>query len=322
MNHTIAMPLVDIEALSIRFGGNAAPVVDRTSLTIERGEIIALVGESGSGKSLLAYTLAGILTPAASLSAEHFTFGGIDLRNRKSAGWKDLRGREIGVVFQSPRAALSPVRRIGQQLADVIAEHRGLRGSALRTAVIDALKAVRIPDPERRINAYSGELSGGMCQRVMLAIAMAGNPALLIADEPTTGLDTTTQAAILDLILTEARTRRMACLLITHDLALARQFAGRVIVMHAGQIAEEGDTEAIFDAPRHPYTASLLRATPAAAASVADLKGISGGLPDPRNAMPACRFAMRCERAIAKCHVERPPLEGSGAHRFACWRPL
>jgi oligopeptide/dipeptide ABC transporter ATP-binding protein len=283
---------------------------------------VALVGESGSGKSLLAYTLAGVLTPAATLSADRFEFAGIDLRSPRAPGWRDLRGREIGIVFQNPRAALNPVRRVGQQIADVIAEHAGLRGQALRTAVINALTAVRIPDPERRYRAYPGELSGGMCQRVMLAIAMAGNPALLIADEPTTGLDATTQAAILALILEQAHTRKMACLLITHDLALARQFAERVVVMHAGQIVEEGETETLFTAARHPYTAALLAATPATAHSVADLKGIAGRLPDLRKPAPACRFALRCERALPACHSDRPVLDGSAAHRFACWSPL
>jgi peptide/nickel transport system ATP-binding protein len=161
-----------------------------------------------------------------------------------------------------------------------------------------------------------------MCQRVMLAIAMAGNPSLLIADEPTTGLDATTQAAILELILEQARTRKMACLLITHDLALARQFAERVIVMHAGQVVEEGETEAMFTAARHPYTSALLSATPATAATVADLKGIAGSFPDLRKPVPACRFALRCERALPACHADRPPLAGATSHRFACWSPL
>lgn len=316
------VPLVSLTQLAISFGGNPAPTVDRSDLTIAKGEIVALVGESGSGKSLLAYTLAGVLTSAATLTAERFEFGGIDLRSVRAPGWRDVRGREIGIVFQNPRAALNPVRRVGQQIADVMAEHRGLRGLALKQAVIAALTAVRIPDPERRSRAYPGELSGGMCQRVMLAIAMAGNPALLIADEPTTGLDVTTQAAILDLIVEQARTRRMACLLITHDLALARQFAERVIVMHAGQIIEDGETAALFAGARHPYTSALLAATPASATSVADLKGIAGTFPDLRQPVPACRFALRCERALPTCHAERPLLDGPDAHRYACWSPL
>lgn len=314
------VPLLAIEGLRIGFRG--APTLDATDLRIDKGEIVALVGESGSGKSLLAFTLAGILTPDADLAATTFRFAGIDLRDRRAPGWKDLRGREIGVVFQNPRAALSPVRRVGQQIADVIAQHRGLRGDRLRAAVVEALAQVRIPDPERRARAYPGELSGGMCQRVMLAIAMAGDPALLIADEPTTGLDSTTQAAILDLVVSAARTRRMACLLITHDLALARRYAERVAVMHAGQIVEEGPTEALYRAARHPYTAALLGATPAAARTVDDLAGIPGAFPDLRGPVPACRFAGRCPRALPACRSERPALGGPDGHRFACWSPL
>lgn len=321
MSQTL-VPLLALRRLSIGFVGLPAPTLDFTDLTVAKGEVVALVGESGSGKSLIAHTLAGILTPAATLAADEFTFAGLDLRQRNAHSWRDLRGREIGMVFQNPRAALSPVRRVGDQIADVIAEHRSLRGAPLCNAVIEALAAVRIPDPERRFRAYPGELSGGMCQRVMLAIALAGNPALLIADEPTTGLDTTTQAAILELILEQARTRQMACLLITHDLALARQYAERVIVMHAGQVVELGRTSDLYASARHPYTAALLKATPADAAEVEDLQGIAGAFPDLRKPVPACRFAARCQNALPRCTTDRPPLAGGASHLFACWNPL
>ena len=319
---TAARQLVRLESFSIRFAGNYSATVDALDFEIGKGEIVALVGESGSGKSLIAHTIAGILTPAAKVERSRFTIAGIDLRDPKAAGWRDLRGREIGIVFQNPRAALNPVRRVGQQLADVIAEHRQLRGAGLRAAVLEALASVRIADPERRMMAYPGELSGGLCQRVMLAIAMAGNPSLLIADEPTTGLDTTTQAAVLELIVAQARSREMACLLITHDLGIARQYAERVVVMHAGQIVEEATTEALFAAPRHPYSLALLRATPEAAARAADLSGIAGKFPDLAGAVPACRFADRCGRVIDRCRSERPPLAGESTHRAACWRPV
>lgn len=322
MTTAVHVPLVSLRGLTIRFSGAPSPTLDATDLDIGRGEIVALVGESGSGKSLIAHTLAGILTPAARLSAERFEFGGVDLRNRRAPGWRDLRGREIGMIFQNPRAALSQVRRVGDQIADAIAEHRGLRGRALKAAVVEGLARVRIPDPERRAAAYPGELSGGMCQRVMIAIALAGDPQLLIADEPTTGLDTTTQAAILALILDQALSRKMACLLITHDLALARQFAQRIVVAHAGQVVEEGATAAVYGGARHPYTAALLRATPAGASSVDDLHGIAGAFPDLRHAVPACRFAGRCARVIPACRDVRPALAGSVMHRTACWNPL
>lgn len=317
--------LVDLADLTIRFAANAAAgnaTVDRIDLRLGRGEFVALVGESGSGKSLIAHALAGILNPAARLESRRFDFAGIDLSAPGGSGWRDVRGREIGIVFQNPRSALNPVRKVGRQIEDVIAEHRLLRGVALRTAAIEALSAVRIPDPERRFHAYPHELSGGMCQRVMVAIALAGDPVLLVADEPTTGLDTTTQAAVLDLVRRQARARGMACLLITHDLSLARQHADRILVMHAGQIVEDAAAERLFTAPAHPYTRALIAATPAEAAAVADLAGIPGGIPDLRGAVPACRYADRCDRALGRCRTDRPPLDGPAGARVACWNAL
>lgn len=316
--------LISIRGLSLRFGeGLSAATLDHVDFDLERGEMVALVGESGSGKSLLAHTIAGILTPAARVSVERHEFAGVDLRPPARSAWASIRGREIGIVFQNPRAALNPIRRVGDQIADVIHEHRGLAGAALAGAVTAALVAVRIPDPEQRARAYPGELSGGMCQRVMLALALAGDPSLLVADEPTTGLDATTQAAALELMANEARRRRMATLLITHDLALARAHAQRIVVMHAGQIVEEAPTQTFFTSPRHPYSAALIGATPADVACVADLEGVPGGLPDLRGQVPACRFANRCARVVARCRTDRPflAIEGGG-HRVSCWRPL
>ncbi len=312
------MALLDLHNLAIRFASGPA-TVDGIDLEIAKGETVALVGESGSGKSLVAHSIAGILTPAATLTADRFVFAGMDLGARDAPGWSDVRGREIGIVFQNPQAALNPMRRIGRQIADVIQQHRGLVRGPLRDATVAALAAVRIPDPERRADAYPGELSGGMCQRVMIAIALAGEPALLIADEPTTGLDTTTQAAVLDLMMERAAERHMATLLITHDLALARAYAGRVVVMHAGQVVEQAAASALFAHPRHPYSAGLIAATPAAARSARDLQGIAGSLPDLRHAVPACRFAERCARVLPRCRNEKPVLSPQGA---ACWNPL
>jgi peptide/nickel transport system ATP-binding protein len=318
------VPLLAIEGLSIRFGDDKRPsTVEAVDLAIGRGQIIALVGESGSGKSLLAHTIAGILNPAASIRAKCFQFAGVDLRSADERGFAPLRGREIGIVFQNPRAALNPVRTVGSHIADVLHEHRGLRFRRLEAAVIAALAAVRIPEPAARARAYPSELSGGMCQRVMIAIALAGNPSLLVADEPTTGLDRTTQVAILDLILEHARARRMAMLFITHDLALARAYAERIVVMHAGQIVEEAPTDRLFSKPRHPYSAALLSATPVNAETVADLNGIPGNLPKLGASTPACRFAARCTRAVPRCRSERPPLVfDTLCHGAACWMPL
>ena len=315
-------PLISIRGLTIRFGADAArpPTVDGVDLDIRPGEFVALVGESGSGKSLTAHTLAGILDPAAKLSAERLKVAGIDVL---ADGWDQLRGRQVGIVFQNSRAALNPIRSIGRQLADVFEAHGAASGSSIAAAVVAALSDVRIPDPQRRKNALPGELSGGMCQRVMLAIALAGNPSLLVADEPTTGLDVTTQSAIMALLLERARARRMAAILITHDLELARAYAERIIVMHAGQIVEDAPAAALFANPRHPYSALLIAATPARARSVDGLSGIPGQTPDLDVSTPACRFADRCGRAAPRCRSEFPPrrFEVDG-HGFHCWRPL
>jgi oligopeptide/dipeptide ABC transporter ATP-binding protein len=312
----VSEPLVWARELSISFGPTA--VVDQVSLEIAPAEVVALVGESGSGKTLLAHAIAGLLPAGARLDG-HLSFAGRDLR--RSGAWDGLRGRQIGVVFQNPRAALNPVRRVGQQIADVIRQHRRLRGRALAQAVVTALAAVRIADPERRADAYPGELSGGMCQRVGLAVALAGDPSLLIADEPTTGLDGENCTAILALIGEQARRRSMATLLITHDLGLARAHAERTVVMHAGQIVEQAPTAVLFARPRHPYAARLIAATPARAHTLADLQGVPGVFPDLAGALPACRYADRCERSGSLCRERRPPLAGN-PQAVACWSPL
>jgi peptide/nickel transport system ATP-binding protein len=315
-------PLLSIRNLTIRFGADPAhpATVDGIDLDIFAGEFVALVGESGSGKSLTAHTIAGILDPAAKLRADRLAFAGTDVLKQ---GWRGLRGRKVGIVFQNSRAALNPIRTIGRQIGDVLRAHRSASRAGLDEAIAEALVAVRIPDAARRVDAYPLELSGGMCQRVMLAIALAGNPSLLIADEPTTGLDVTTQAAILALLLERARARRMATLLITHDLELARAYAERIVVMHAGQIVEDAPTSALFSAPRHPYSALLIGASPARAASVEALAGIPGATPDLTENTPTCRFADRCSRAEQRCRGEFPPQRfDSQAHSFHCWRPL
>lgn len=308
-------------AVSIRFGPGEA-VVDRAELSLPKGKITALVGESGSGKSLIAHAMMGILTPKARLDADMFSFAGVDIRDADPSTWWNLRGSQIAMIFQNPRSALSPVRRVGTQIADVIARHRGLRGAALDAAVVKALEDVRIVDAPGRARAYPGELSGGMCQRVMIATALACNPSLLIADEPTTGLDTTTQAAILDLIVTAAAERRMACLLITHDLALAQRYADRVIVMHAGQIVEASQAGEFFAGAQHPYSRALLGTSVSKARTIDDLGSVPGSLPDLRGHVPACRYAGRCPHADQRCISERPGLVGRESAQVACWKPL
>ncbi|MFM8767150.1 MAG: ABC transporter ATP-binding protein, partial [Rubrivivax sp.] len=243
----------------------------------------------------------------------------------------DLRGREISMIFQSPRTALNPIRPVGQQIEDVLRRHavtlRGHTGPELglayRERAVQALREVAIADPERRARAYPFELSGGMCQRVMIAIALACRPSLLIADEPTTGLDVTTQAAVMDLITTLARERQMATLFITHDLALAADHCDRIVVMHAGHAVESAPTAQLFAQPLHPYTARLMSSTPGPDTVLTSLAPVPGQLPDLRRGdLPACRFAERCERADERCRREMPRLEAGQPHAVACWHPL
>jgi peptide/nickel transport system ATP-binding protein len=236
---------------------------------------------------------------------------------------QDIRGREISMIFQNPRTALNPIRRIGRQIEDVLLRHTTTLRENLRERAIECLAQVRIPDPKRRYMAYPFELSGGQCQRVMIALALACNPSLLIADEPTTGLDVTTQAAIMDLIHELSQSARMATVLITHDLGLAADYCDRIVVMHAGHVIETASTESLFRAPRHPYTVKLIAATPHNAQKLRDLKSIAGNLPDlRRDDLPVCRFSERCERRIPQCDTNPLNRVNVGPeHTIACWNP-
>ena len=317
-------PFLDVRGLTVRFRTRDGTVhaLDRVSFEVRRGEALALVGESGSGKSVSAFAVMGVLEGTAEIEAERITVDGVDLSGGDRRALAEVRGRKAAMIFQNPRGALNPIRSVGRQLMDVVSRHFGLRGKAAREAAIDALAQVRIPDPARRFDAYPFELSGGMCQRVMIAIALACKPALLIADEPTTGLDVTTQAAIMDLIDELAAERDMATLLITHDLGLARDHCRRLAVMHAGHVVETGDADAIFAAPAHPYTAGLIAATPTEASSLASLEPIPGGLPDLRGDLAPCRFLARCPRRSAICETEAlPRVEAGPDHLAACHHP-
>jgi oligopeptide/dipeptide ABC transporter ATP-binding protein len=226
------------------------------------------------------------------------------------------------MIFQNPRAALNPIRTIGQQIGDVLKRHMGLGGRAAAAGAIEMLRAVGIPDPVRRAAAYPFELSGGMCQRVMIAIAVSAKPALLIADEPTTGLDVTTQAVVMDIMAKLAGENGMGTILITHDLALAAERSQRIAVMHAGHVVEDAPMAALLATPLHPYTRGLLAATPTAAGTLDDLNSVPGGLPDLRRAdLPPCRYAERCERRTAQCDGTLEWRELAPAHRVACWNP-
>ncbi|MDH4390147.1 MAG: ABC transporter ATP-binding protein [Aquabacterium sp.] len=326
---SVQPPLLDVRGFSLEFRTRSGTVraLEGVDLAVRRGEIVGLVGESGSGKSVLSYALLGISDAAAKVTAGTAVFGGMDLLQADEATLAGLRGREISMVFQSPRTALNPIRTVGDQLQDVLRRHAAATGpdlgKSLRERSVQALRDVAIADPERRTSAYPFELSGGMCQRVMIALALACRPSLLIADEPTTGLDVTTQAAVMDLITGLARERQMATLFITHDLALAADYCDRIVVMHAGHVVEAAPTRALFNAPRHPYTARLMSSTPGAGSSIDSLVPVPGQLPDLRRTdLPACRFAGRCPQADHRCHTQRPRADASATHGVACWHPL
>jgi peptide/nickel transport system ATP-binding protein len=329
----VSVPLLDVQGLSLEFRTRSGTVhaLQDVNLRLHKGEIVGLVGESGSGKSVLSYAMLGISDAAARVTAGQAMFGGLDLLKATPRELADLRGRDISMIFQSPRTALNPIRPVGLQIEDVLRRHAvhtrsGTgpdQGKGLRALSVQALRDVAIADPERRWAAYPFELSGGMCQRVMIAIALACKPALLIADEPTTGLDVTTQAAVMDLITGLARERQMATLFITHDLGLAAEYCDRIVVMHAGHAVESAPTKSLFAAPRHPYTARLMSSTPDRQASLAELAPVPGNLPDlRRNDLPPCRFVERCERASAQCRGPLPRLDSEASHAVACWHPL
>ena len=234
-----------------------------------------------------------------------------------------MRGRDIAMIFQNPRTALNPIRPVGKQIADVLIRHGNVPRREAPAQAVEMLRAVGITDPARRAKAYPFEMSGGMCQRVMIAIALAAKPSVLIADEPTTGLDVTTQAVIMDLIDDLAAKMGMATIFITHDLALAGQRAARIVVMHAGHVVENAPTTQLFTRPRHPYTAELTAATPDSAASLDELAAIPGALPDLRRSdLPPCRYSERCPRKLDACAQPLPRPEPGAVHFTACWNPL
>lgn len=269
----MAIPLLDIRDLTIEFATRNGTVtaVKKVDISIQKGETLGIVGESGSGKSVTSYALLRILDRAGHIADGSIVFGGVDVGGADERTMSELRGREMSMIFQNPRAALNPIRAVGRQIEDVMIEH-GLatRGNA-RSKAIKMLEAVRIREPEQRYHAYPFELSGGMCQRIVIAIALACRPQLLIADEPTTGLDVTTQKAVMDLIIELATERQMATLLITHDLGLAASYCDRIVVMEKGEIIESAAVETLFASPQHVYTQRLMRATPRLDSKVADL---------------------------------------------------
>src|SRR6187401_2602370 len=268
-----AQPLLDVNDLTVEFQTRRGIVkaVQHVNVTVAKGETVGIVGESGSGKSVTSYAVMRILDRAGKIADGMITFSGLDVRDAPEKEMRDLRGREMSMIFQSPRAALNPIRKVGKQIEDVLLQHVQATRATAKEKAVEALTKVKIARPEERYDAYPFELSGGMCQRVVIALALACNPQLLIADEPTTGLDVTTQKAVMDLIVELTRERGMSTILITHDLGLAAVYCDRVVVMEKGRVVETAKSADIFARPAHAYTRKLMRATPRLGVSLRDL---------------------------------------------------
>lgn len=344
----MAAPMLEISQLQVRFGGFTA--VADVDLRVNAGEVLGIVGESGSGKSVAMMALMGLVDAPGEVSAAALRFDGHDLLTMPAAQRRRCIGRDMAMVFQDALASLNPSYTVGFQIEEVLRHHLGLRGRAARERALALLRQVEIPDPERRLEAYPHELSGGMNQRVMIALAIACGPKLLIADEPTTALDVTIQAQVMDLLLRLQREQGMALVMITHDLAVVAEMAQRVAVLYAGQVVETGPLPQVFDQPRHPYTAALLAAIPehgrssssggsAGGGDQRDLRDHAGGgygndaanrartrrlpalpgmVPGAADRPTGCLFAPRCPQVRDRCHSERPAL----AAGVRCFFPL
>ena len=308
--------MLEIRDLRVRFG--AFPAVDGVDLDVAPGEVLGIVGESGSGKSVSMMALMGLIDAPGVTSAASLRFEDQDLLAMPAAARRRLVGKDIAMVFQDALASLNPSYTVGHQIEEVLRAHLGLRGAAARQRALELLQQVEIPDAASRLGAYPHELSGGMNQRVMIALAIACSPKLLIADEPTTALDVTIQAQIMDLLLRLQRERGMALVMITHDLGVVAEMAQRVAVMYAGQVVETGWLPDVFESPRHPYTAALLAAIPEHNRGGRRLQALPGIVPGALDRPSGCLFSPRCPRAQDRCRAQRPALDAG----VRCFYPL
>jgi peptide/nickel transport system ATP-binding protein len=316
-------PVLSIRDLTVRFHTPRGDVhaVNGVDLDVNAGECLALVGESGSGKSVSMLTVAGLLPERGVTVSGHATFGDRQLIGMSDRELNQNRGREIGFVFQDPISSLNPVHTVGRQIGESLVRHDGVRARVAKRRAAELLAEVGIPDPDRRVNSFPHEFSGGMRQRVMIALALACAPRLLIADEPTTALDVTIQAQILERIRELRDETGAAVILVTHDLGVVADIADRIAVMYAGRIAEVADVEALFADPQHPYTLGLLASIPRLDVERERLPTIAGSVPPPRMFPPGCRFSSRCPFADRRCRAEPPPFVEIGPrHRVACWK--
>jgi oligopeptide/dipeptide ABC transporter ATP-binding protein len=322
----MAEPILDVRGLRTAFPSPSGlvDVLDGVEFRVDDGEILGIVGESGSGKTMTALSVTGLLPQTARVRGGEILYRGANLLELDGRAMNRIRGEEISMIFQSPRASLNPLYRVETTLAQVLRKHRGLRGDAARKVAIDLLGDVGLPDPARVLRRYPHELSGGMCQRVMIAYALASNPSLLIADEPTTALDVTVQLQIIQLLSRLRAEHGLTLILITHNLSVIAELCDRVLVMYLGRIVEEGPVLEIFDRPRHPYTVGLLASRPTTHAE-GSLAVIPGSVPDLRERPGGCPFHPRCPYAAEICSREEPAREETGEGHFVeChfWRDV
>jgi dipeptide transport system ATP-binding protein len=317
------MPLLEIRNLSVSFAtrSGAFKAVDGIDLMVEPDEVLAIVGESGSGKSVAMLAVMGLLPFTASVTADRLAFDGHDLLTMSAAARRGIAGKDIAMIFQEPMSSLNPCFTVGFQIGEALKAHLGMGAAARKRRIVELLEEVGIPDPTRRAGAYPHQLSGGMSQRVMIAMALACRPKLLIADEPTTALDVTIQAQILDLLVNLRRQNRMGLVLITHDMGVVAETADRVIVQYAGQPVETNVTDALFANPHHPYTAALLAALPERATE-RRLPAIPGMVPGQGDRPKGCLFSPRCSFVFDECRREAPTPASAVLGRALCHTPL
>ena len=318
------MPLLEIENLSVEFPTSQGTLraVDRIDLTLDEGEVLGVVGESGSGKSVTMLALMGLVGYPGRVRADRLRFDGRDLLTMSARERRQLTGKDVAMIFQEPSTSLNPCFTIGFQLAETLKKHEGMDSKAAKRRSIELLEQVGIPAPESRLKAFPHQMSGGMNQRVMIAMAIACNPRLLIADEPTTALDVTIQAQILDLLMTLQRERNMALVLITHNMGVVAETAQRIMVMYAGQIMEERKVDALFSAPQHPYSAALLAALPERSEGANRLATIPGMVPGLNDRPKGCLFSPRCAYATQHSRTVQPQLRPWQDGHVRCHYPL
>ena len=318
------MALLDVKELSVHFGDKNTPfkAVDRISYQVAQGEVLGIVGESGSGKSVSSLAIMGLIDHPGRVSAESLQFENTNLLTLESKAKRQLIGADVAMIFQDPMTSLNPAYTVGFQIMEALKTHEGGTKKARKDRTLELLRLVGIPAPESRMNAYPHQLSGGMSQRVMIAMAIACRPKLLIADEPTTALDVTIQAQIMELLLELQKKECMSLILITHDLALVAESADRIIVMYAGQIVEEGTAKDIFREPKHPYTQALLRSLPEFAEGKSRLESLQGVVPGKYDRPTGCLLNPRCPYATEYCRQIEPQLHHIGSRKVKCHTPL